>query len=59
MHELQARSQGTFDVEALSGRGLGPPWGPQWIQGEALVGVQQAKPPEANGFYTSTYKFST
>ena len=38
--------------------GLGPPWGPQWVQGEALVGAQRAKPPEANGFYTFTVQFS-
>ena len=56
---IQARSQGTFEVEALSGRGvLGPPWGPQWVQGEALVGAKVAKPPEATGFNTFTMQFS-
>ena len=52
---VRARSQGTFDVEALFRQeGWGPPWGPQWVQGEALVGAQGAKPPEANGYYTFT-----
>ena len=33
--ESQARSQGTFDVEALSGSGFGAALRPQWVQGEA------------------------
>ena len=28
----------------------GPPKGPQWVQGNALVGAQGAKPPEAPEF---------
>ena len=24
----------------------GPPWGPQWVQGEALVGAQSPEAPE-------------
>ena len=38
--------------------GLGPPWGPQWVQGEALVGAQGAKPPKATWFYTFTVQIS-
>ena len=39
--------------------GLGPPWGPQSVQGLTVVGDQGAKRPEANGFYTFTEQFST
>ena len=54
----QARSQGTFEVEALLGRGFGgrleaPPMGP----GRSPGGSPGAKPPEANGFYSLTVHF--
>lgn len=29
---------------------LGPPCGPQWVQGKALVGIQEAKTSEAPKF---------
>ena len=55
---VQARSQGTFEVEALLGRGFGG-------RLEALIGsrakpwwgLMGRSPPEANGFYTFTVHF--
>ena len=44
--DIESIKCGTIGIKG----GLGPPWGPQWVQGEALMGAQGAKPPEANGF---------
>jgi hypothetical protein len=41
--EIQVRGRETVSEAG----GLGPPWGPQWVQGKALLG---AKPPEATEF---------
>lgn len=37
-------------LHTKEGKGVGPPVGPQWVQGKAPVGVQGAKSPEAHEF---------
>ena len=54
-YKIQARTQGTFEVEEFSDRGFVPLSGPQWIQGEGLMGEQESTPPEANRFIDFTH----
>ena len=56
---FQARSQGTFDVEAFSGRGFGaalrPPMGP----GQSPGGARGRSPPKVMDFTHLRSRFST